>query len=228
MPKKNAKGPPLWFELFDTGEMDTVCEMVRSDIQAATLGAAPALHYSLRGILLDRLSRYMADHYRASPDARAQALNNGALTQADQSESYRAAERLHAVVERLADDFEDRYPFDAGAADARAFVLRFAWLEFIAYGSAYLVYWEKLKAWNQRTRVSKKPRGRAKGVTAEDLAKQILAAGKAGLTDHWADVIAAEYGISKRTVYQRQDEARALGLLQLAAVAAVPGSDTED
>lgn len=132
-----------WQALFDVAEMDNVCETVQSEINYASLGERSGMGKPLRKYLIAPLDDYIAEHW----------VDDG------QTRSHvSAAERFRDSVERLAEDFEEHHCFDSQMASSRASALRFAWLEFIAYGAAHLMAWKAPRDREQRIRAAKQPR----------------------------------------------------------------------
>lgn len=116
--------PTAWLELFDTAEMDHVCEAVRVNVVNVSLGEPSNMHIPLRRWLLAPIRAYLSDHWEAGK----------------YHIHVKAAERFNDAVETLAERFEDRYPFGADEGETWATHLRFAWLEFIAYGAGHRMY----------------------------------------------------------------------------------------
>lgn len=185
-----------WSELFDTGEMDHVCDAVRVNIVNVTVGEPSDMNLPLRKWLLVRLESYVEAHWVAG-----------------QSQVHvLAAERFRVAVERLADLFEARYPFIEPAGRIEADALRLAWLEFIAYGGAHWML-DRPRRVARSTQAAGNKRGRAKKLTAELLAQRVKAARRKALTEDMADALGVEFKIGRSTVYRRQGEARKLKLL---------------
>lgn len=187
----------MWFELFDTAQMDHVCEAARVNVLNVAHGEPSDMHVPLRRWLLDPLDAYLQDHWSA------------AATYVH----VQAAERMRDAVERLADRFADRWPFGVDEAQREAAALRFAWLEFIAYGAAHHVYHLAPKRQKHGQTAASGPRK----PQTRDLTPGIAAAKvKAAADDKLSAVvleIAVEFDVSEPTVWRRIRAARKLGLL---------------
>lgn len=193
-------GRPTWHELFDTGLMDHVCELVRSNVLEVARGIPSSMDGPLRRHALALLDAYIADHREP-----------GAL-----QSHVMAAERFRDRLERLAGLFESGHPFSEPAADLESAALRFAWIEFIAYGAAFLMYWKAPRDRAQRIAAARSPRVRKKGA----------ARGGARVAVAWIEShpgeklsglvaeLASRAGVAESTVWAWVKRARELKLLR--------------
>lgn len=193
----HSRQPAVWFELFDTAQMDHVCEAARINVLNVAHGEPSDMHVPLKRWLLGPLDAYVQEHW--SPGA-----------------SYvhvLAAERMRDAVERLADRFADRWPFDADDAQREADALRFAWLEFIADGAAHHVYHGGPKRQKHAAGAASRPRKQTtQALTPRTAADRVNAAARDKLSAVVLE-IALEFDVSESTVWRRIEAARGLGLL---------------
>lgn len=182
---KDKPGP--WSDLFDPFFMNHVCERVREAIASGTAVAdlrrppkvpreewerlfaerrkgwvrpaapAPELGFiakHLRNDLIAPLWAYV-DAYRDPGGG-----SNGVHVIA----AHALIERIESIAER----FDDGFPPDESAADS----LRLAWLEFIAWGAGYFMYWRVPREHAQRVSAPKgKRRGWSQYISAADVAQ---------------------------------------------------------
>jgi len=194
---KKKKGLPSWLELFDTGEMDHVCDAVRVNIVNVSGGYPSLMNEPLRKYLLAPLDDYLAEHWE----------------QGSRQVHVDAAQRFYEKAEKLAELFEDQWPFDEEDGKAWAYGLRFAWLEFIAYGAAHRMYHDLPAEQKQRVAASKKLRGNGRELTVKILAKHMRNVGATSLSDDLAESLAQQFKVGVRTVRRRLSEAKKAGLL---------------
>ena len=193
----HSRKPTVWFDLFDTGQMDHVCERVCTAILDVAQGAQHDMHIPLRRWLSGPLDAYLRDHWRRG-------VNNDHVL---------AAQRFHEVIERLADRFADRWPFDADEAQREADSLRFAWLEFIAYGAAHHVYHDGPRRQKHAAGAATAPRKpETRALTPAIAAARVKAAEDVQRSAVVLE-IAVEFEVSEATVWRRIDAAKKLGLL---------------
>ena len=194
----HGRKPKVWFELFDTAEMDHVCEAARVSVLNVAHGEPSAMHVPLRRWLLDPLDAYLQEHWRPGVNYI----------------HVQAAERMRDAVERLADRFADRWPFDGDDAQREAAALRFAWLEFIAYGAAHHVYHLALKRHKHgKDAASSGPRkAGTRDLTPQVVAARVKAArAKVGARFKLSGLVgelADEFDVSDGTVWGRIKTAR--------------------
>lgn len=119
-----------WFDLFDLGSVEHICDAVRATILDRVHAGTPTgwQAENLRRFVLAPLDAYMAEHFDA--DAKGVQVH------------IEKARALFDVAERITELFADEYPFFAEDAPAWEERLLRAWIEFVAYGSAYRIYWD--------------------------------------------------------------------------------------
>jgi len=198
MKKQAPAQPPGWLELFDPHYLDQVCVGVGRTCAEATEGLPSSIHEPLRRLIVKQIDEYISVHARP-------------FTLLSHVE---AAERFRDLASDLAEDFARGSVFTAADADSRVFALRYAWLEFIAYGAGYLMYWKRAQDWKNSINAARVPmRSRARKLTAEVLAQRLKESRAEELTRTLAQDIASEFKVSVSTVYRRRNAALERGLL---------------
>lgn len=185
----------LWGDLFDVSYADHVCEALRMHMVEREPHELAPQAKTIREHLLKPLDAYMGEVWR--PQGR-------------QTECFAAAQLLFNLGERVAEHFEDRYPFDDVSADGWKRQIRAAWVELIALGAGHHLYWEAPRRARAARKAAQAPR-KAKGLTAEAVADFFRTAnGKhAVLVGELAD----REGVSERTVERRISTAKKMKLL---------------
>lgn len=143
--KTKLRKPGRWVDLFDVGWMDHVCEAVRVAKVNVSRRECSLLHEPLRDEVLARLLEYVGDQWS---------------TPAGATTDVRAALALIELLAPLADRFEEGHPYDETVAAEVAAALRLAWLEFIAHGAGYYLYWVVPNQCAQRVNA---PKGKRRG-----------------------------------------------------------------
>lgn len=165
--KLGARRPPVglrpWNDLFDTAEMEHVCELVGEDLRGIEVGAPSTLVAGLQRLLIERLDLFIADHETGARRA-------GYV-------HVRAARQLRETAESVCDALSATMVAPGAIQDLPA-RLRAAWLEFIAMYSAPRVYHDKPKQVLQ-ARLNGKAGGRKSPLKAQiaATARRISAAG---------------------------------------------------
>ena len=184
-----------WADLFDMSYADHVCTALRMHmVEREPHELAPQAR-TIREHLLKPLDAYMAEVWR--PEGR-------------QIEAFNAAQQLFNLAERLAEHFEDRYPFDEESADAWKRQVRAAWVELVALGAGHYLYSEaprRARAARKAARAARK----AKGLTVERVADFFRAAD--GKHTVLVGELADREGVSERTVERRLFAAKKMKLL---------------
>jgi hypothetical protein len=197
MPKKAGKrAPESWLDLFDCSYKDSSCETVADSIKGVAFGEPSQMHVTLRRYLVRELDAYIASHWK--PGTR--------------QSHVEAAQHLSDAAERIAEKFEDRYPFAEDDAPIYAADLRSAWVEFIAEGAGHRMYHDRPREHAQRVWAAAQPRA-AKRLTPAEVVRRMKAAGVAVLSQTLAADIGEAFSVSEKTVYRRLKEAKKKGLL---------------
>jgi hypothetical protein len=193
--RQRSNGPPLWLQAFDPSQIDPVAALVREAFCDVAEGRGSRLHVPLTALLVAPVRAYVSAHDEGRPQSH-----------------VTAARALVEVAVGIARDLQAGCCLDAVAAATRAAALRTAWLEFIAYGAGHHLYHAKSHEWQLLSSIATRPRGRAKVLTPEVLARLMMAESLTSLSDEKAMAIAATYRVGLRTVYRRLAAARAVGL----------------
>jgi hypothetical protein len=181
--------------------MDSTCETIADQMAAAAAGASVNLHEPLRRFLVAELEDYIAANWRP-----------GSVT-----EGVNKACRLRDLADDLAELMEAHYPFEECDGPIWASAVRFAWLEFIAYGSAFRMYHDIPAAHAVQTRAGKArhpPKTSQAGevLSAELVAARIKANGAGPLKFVFLG-LRDEFGASDSQLFRLRKRAIALKLL---------------
>lgn len=229
MSTKKRQRSSAWARLFDPEEVERGCAYVRDAVSARPEERGTAAATTLKTLLIEPLNAYIEDQLPPGADS---ARRSGAIYRAGERVPARAARlnKSQAEVASLWHLAEERgigraQPSRVDAARALALqvrrvmlwlecpifvlsptethdALREAWRDFIIAGAAHLLYdgMEKVRA--QRSHAGRQPRGRAKGVTADDIRKALQTA--AGRTkEARMEAAAKKLNISSSTAWRR-------------------------